>query len=198
MNRLSIAAALSLLCVSSIAAQSLWSPDKGRPLLIGDLVARHVGDPITINVTEVHTLRNLEWSDFRKEAELDAQLTNFNILPDAFNTLPGVTGETERIFRGQARYDKDGRLQARISALVIDVMPNGNLLIEGRRTVVMDRETKTIRVTGIVRPFDIGLDNVVLSSRIANASIAFEGVGMVSRNVNRGWLGDLLDYVWPF
>lgn len=191
---------LMLLAVLAVPAhaQSLWNLRQPPVSLISDTTARQVGDIITISIVESHVLRNNEKTEFEKESDLNAQLSNFNIFPRAFSTLPGVTGTAMREFESEAKYDKDGRLQTMMSALIIDVLPNGNMIVEGRRTVIMDKETKTMRITGIIRPYDVAPNNTIESSKIANASIAFEGHGAVSRNVNRGWLGEFLDYVWPF
>ena len=186
------------LIVAATPAQSLWSARRPSPSLISDTTARNTGDVLTIVISETQTIKNQEKTEFRKDASLDASLDTWTVFEDLFDTLPAVSGSSNRGMISDAKYDKQGVLQTRISVLVIDVMPNGNMLVEGRRRIVMDQETKTIRFTGIVRPYDVTSLNTVLSENVANASIAYEGQGPLTATTGRGWLSELLDFVWPF
>jgi flagellar L-ring protein precursor FlgH len=186
------------LIVAATPAQSLWSARRPSPSLISDTTARNTGDVLTVVISETQTIKNQEKTEFRKDASLDASLDTWTIFEDLFDTLPAVSGSSNRGMISDAKYDKQGVLQTRISVLVIDVMPNGNMLVEGRRRIVMDQETKTIRFTGIVRPYDVTSLNTVLSENVANASIAYEGQGPLTATTGRGWLSELLDFVWPF
>jgi flagellar L-ring protein FlgH len=179
-------------------AQSLWNPDRPSPPLCADTTARAVGDVLTIVISEKQTVKNKEDTELSKSTSLDAALTNFDILPNAFNPLPAVAGSSDKQFDGEAKYDKQGSFETRLSVLVIDVQPNGNLVVEGRRRIVVDREVKCIRVTGIVRPYDVTTANAIFSWQVANASVAYEGNGTLTRTTNRGFLGELLDFIWPF
>ena len=186
------------LIVAATPAQSLWSARRPSPSLISDTTARNTGDVLTIVISETQTIKNQEKTEFRKDARLDASLDTWTVFEDLFDTLPAVSGSSNRDMISDAKYDKQGVLQTRISVLVIDVMPNGNMLVEGRRRIVMDQETKTIRFTGIVRPYDVTSLNTVLSENVANASIAYEGQGPLTATTGRGWLSELLDFVWQF
>jgi flagellar L-ring protein FlgH len=190
----------SLLCLfaATLPAQSLWNPDRPSPSLFSDTTARASGDVLTIIISEKQTVKNKEDTEFSKSTSLEAALTNFDVLPNAFNPLPSVAGNSDRQFDGEAKYDKEGNFETRLSVLVIDVQPNGNLVVEGRRRIVIDREVKCIRVTGIVRPYDVTTANTIFSWQVANASVAYEGTGSLTRTTNRGFLGELLDFVWPF
>lgn len=193
------AAVLLVAALAALApAQSLWNTSTRAPSLTSDTIARGVGDVLTVVISERQAVKNKEQTELKREASIDAALQNFDVLENAFGTLPAVQGFADREFKTDGKYDKEGSFQTRLSVVVIDVQPNGNLVIEGRRNVVMDQETKTIRITGIVRPFDVSPSNSVLSENIANASIAYEGQGVLSRNSNRGWLSELMDFVWPF
>lgn len=191
-------AAVLLVLAPSLVAQSLWNPDRPLPSLFADTTARCAGDVLTIVISEKQTVKNKEDTELQKTTSLDAALTNFQVLPNAFNPLPSVAGNSDRQFDGEAKYDKEGNFETRLSVLVIDVQPNGNLVVEGRRRIVIDKEIKCIRVTGIVRPFDVTTANSIFSWQVANASVAYEGSGPLTRSTNRGFLGELLDLVWPF
>lgn len=186
----------ALLCCAS--AQSLWNAARPLPSLTSDTIARQVGDLLTVVISERQVIKNKEQTSLSKDGGLNATLSSFDVLPNAFNTLPGMTAEHGREFGASGQYDKEGTFQSRMSVVVIDVQPNGNLIVEGRREVVMDKETKTMRITGVIRPFDVSGFNTIMSENIANASIVYEGNGMLSRSTNKGWLSELVDYVWPF
>lgn len=188
-----------VLIVGIAPSQSLWNARRPSPSLISDTTARNTGDVLTIVISESQTIKNKEKTELNKEASIDAELTTWEVLRNLFDVpLPAVAGTNTRDMTGDAKYDKEGTLQTRISVLVIDVMPNGNMLVEGRRRIVMDQETKTIRFTGIVRPYDVSSMNTVRSESVANASIAYEGQGPLTTATTRGWLSELLDFVWPF
>jgi flagellar L-ring protein precursor FlgH len=192
-----ILAALLILSAGA-SGQSLGNADRPSPSLFSDTTARAVGDVLTIVISEKQTVKNKEDTELGKSTSLQATLSNFDILPNAFNPLPAVAGSSDKQFDGEAKYDKEGTFETRLSVLVIDVQPNGNLVIEGRRRIVVDREVKCIRVTGIVRPYDVTTANSIYSWQVANASVAYEGTGPLTRSTNHGFLGELLDLVWPF
>lgn len=189
-----------LLCVAApcAVAQSLWNPKLHARPITADSTARGVGDLLTIVIEENTSVANDEQTQLSKESSLSALISNFDLLPNLFNTLPKVEAEEKREFDGNAKYDKDQRLDTRMSVMVQDVMPNGVLMIEGTRRVIIDGETKIVRIQGLVRPQDVTRENTVSSTMVANASISYEGDGFMSKTTMKGWFSRLLDYVWPF
>ncbi len=81
---------------------------------------------------------------------------------------------------------------------MVDVLANGNLLIEGRRNVKVNNEDQIIVLEGTVRPKDISAENMVNSAQIADARITYSGKGIISDRQKPGWLMNIVDYVWPF
>ncbi len=193
-----IAASVLLGLAVNCPAQSLWDASLGLRPVFSDTSARGVGDILTIIIDEEATVANKEDSNFEKESSLEALLSNFEIFPNAFEPLPSVAGEQRKTFDGTAKYDKNNSFESTMSVVVIDTMPNGNMIVEGSRSLVMDGETKVIKMTGIVRSFDVSRTNSVRSSQVANARISYEGTGPLTRATNRGWFSNLLDIVWPF
>ena len=99
---------------------------------------------------------------------------------------------------GKGTSDRDGHIKAYISAVVQEVLPNGNLYINGRREIKVNHETQYITFSGIVRPADISQSNEVSSTYVANAKMTYSGVGVIADKQKPGWLGRIVDNVWPF
>ena len=122
--------------------------------------------------------------------------------PNMFSTLPTLQSGTEDVFHGSANYEKTGTFSARMTAVVVDKLPNGNLIVNGRREIRVDNEVKVIEFSGVVRRFDIASDNSVQSELVADARIAYSGTGPMTRATNRhglgGFLHDALAWLWPF
>ena len=181
---------------------SIYNPDHGPFVLVGNRTARRPGDLVTIVISENQDVRNEESSDLSTQKGLDYQLTAFDLKPNMFSTLPSVQSGTEDTFRGSANYEKTGTFSARMTAVVVDKLPNGNLVVNGRREIRVDNEVKVIEFSGVVRRFDIDTDNTVQSELVADARITYTGTGPMTRATNRhglgGFLHDALAWLWPF
>jgi flagellar L-ring protein precursor FlgH len=189
-----------LLCIASAHGQSLW---RDRASLIADPTARAVGDILTINISERQKVEQDDKTRTEKSSEFRADVNSFNIAPDAFNSpLPNwnITSRRKNDTTGQIQ--RNGTVTMTLSAVVIDVLPNGNMLIRGRRTINMDGERKTMELTGIVRRMDIESDNSITSACVADANISYVSEGTLSRQTTKGPVADALDFlfwlVWPF
>jgi len=200
--------ALCALCAFNVEASaqrrqgSIYNPDHGPFVLVGNRTARRPGDLVTIVISENQDVRNEESSDLSTQKGLDYQLTAFNLKPNMFSTLPSVQSGTEDTFRGSANYEKTGTFSARMTAVVVDKLPNGNLVVNGRREIRVDNEVKVIEFSGVVRRFDIETNNTVQSELVADARITYTGTGPMTRATNRhglgGFLHDALAWLWPF
>ena len=170
--------------------------------MIADKTARRPGDLVTVLIVESQNLKNEETTNLDKQTTLDYALDDFNVNPSAFNVLPSIGATSSDKFRGTANYEKKGSFSARITAIVMDVLPNGNLVIQGRREIKVDNEIKVIEFSGIVRSFDIQSDNTIESELVAKARVAYTGEGVLTNSTNRtgigGFLHDLISWIWPF
>ena len=81
---------------------------------------------------------------------------------------------------------------------MIQVLPNGNMVVRGSRDVRVNNETQHIRIQGVIRPEDISSNNVILSTYVAAATIELSGSGVISDKQRVGWGSKILDWVWPF
>jgi flagellar L-ring protein FlgH len=99
---------------------------------------------------------------------------------------------------GKGGTSRRGEVKATVPALVREVLPNGNLFVEGHRVILLNSEEYHFYISGVVRPIDIDQSNSVDSSKIADAEIEFTGRGSVSEKLEPGWLAKAIDWVWPF
>lgn len=197
---------LTLLCVSDVAAAqrrgSIYDPSRGPVSPIADKTAHRRGDLLTILIRENQDIQNEERSDLAKNSTLDYQLVDFAVKPDAFRTLPTVRTQKTDNFQGLANVEKSGVFEGRLTAMVVDVLANGNLIVEGRREIRIDEERKVLEFRGIVRRFDVTRMNTVESELVADAYVSYAGTGPISNTGRRrglaGWLYSAIDWLWPF
>lgn len=181
---------------------SIYDVDQGPVSLIGNKTARRMGDLVTVIISETQDLKNEENAALTKQSDLAHALLELDVLPNAFSTLPTYESTRSDNFQGVANYQKKGNFTARLSALVIDTLPNGNLVIQGRREIRIDQELKVIEFSGLVRRYDIMADNTIQSELVADARVSYTGEGPLTRSTNRiglsGWIHNALDWLWPF
>jgi flagellar L-ring protein precursor FlgH len=105
---------------------------------------------------------------------------------------------SDRNFEGDGQTGRKGELSGFIAVKVREKMPNGDLFLEGTKVVMINNEEYHLYISGLVRSADVGPDNSVPSSKVADAQIEFTGRGDVADTVDRGWLAKILDSINPF
>jgi flagellar L-ring protein precursor FlgH len=201
-----IARAVGLLAVlaAPAAAQNPYVRAGAQIGVVAYLRARNVGDILTIVVQEQQSVRNEDRVERRNDTSLAARLENYSLSDKTFqsNVLPRIDIRKEQDFNGEARQNSTSDVRASIAVIVVDVQPNGNLVVAGTRVVTVNDETRTLRVSGLVRQLDITANNTVGSAQVADARIAITGEGGSTRAVTRGPVGQLFDTLiwaaWPF
>ena len=103
-----------------------------------------------------------------------------------------------RGFTGAGTADQANSLTGEVSVTVAEVYPNGTMLVQGQKRVTLNRGDEYVQIKGLVRTADIDADNRVLSTRVADAKIAYTGKGDVARASRQGWLGRFFSVVSPF
>lgn len=205
-----------VLIVSSIfwggiraTAYSLWRGEKASETSIvrnGGAIEFKTHDLITILVEEKSstsndaTLKSDKTYDIKLQ-QLDDLITMLTDRKLGAEEVGGTEGTytAEKKTDQKASAGRDDEFQARITAEVMEVLPNGNLLLEARKKLTIYDEQQEITLTGTVRPEHVKTDYTVLSRYLANAAIEIKGEGPVARGGSkRGWLARLLDFVWPF
>jgi flagellar L-ring protein precursor FlgH len=184
-----------------VAVGSLW-PGDDHLSLYGDKKAMRVGDIITVRIVENAEASNTADTDLSRRSSIQAGLSTFfgkKKFLELFKLNQDLlASSSENSFNGAGSTTRSGQLTATMTAVVREVLPNGNLVVQGTREVMVNHEQQFITLTGIVRPLDIDRDNIVLSSQLADASITIGGLGVVADKQRSGWGTWIFDFSWPF
>lgn len=172
-------------------AGSLYRAGAGG--LFEDLRGRDVGDVVIVRIDEADAASRDASTSLNRQSKLQAS----SALPGGIPALD-LSAATQNGFQGEGKMERAGRLIATLPVRVTRVMPNGDLYLEGTKVILVNDEEHHLYVSGIVRPEDIGPDDVVLSSRIADAEIEYTGRGVVTDTQRQGWLNRLLNKLSPF
>ena len=168
--------------------------------LFEDYRARRVGDILTVKLEEQ--------TDAEKETETTVSKSNSNNIdnPTLFGTTPqfnlpsqlplanttdnnlafGIVSNSD--FTGAGDSDQNNKLSGNISVSVVEVLPNGNMVIRGERVITINQGNEYIRLSGMISPRDIEADNSISSIRIADAQISYVGDGPTNDANVMGWL----------
>lgn len=187
------------------ASGSIWSGENTNNLICSAKKARYIDDIVTIIISETAAGGNKASTNTSKDTSTSAGITSLFGIDNAIlannATMGGkisLGGASSSELKGSGDTSRNTSLVARISARVIRVLDNGNLLIEGRRQVTVNAEDQYIIISGIVRPDDIAAENTVASQYIADARIFYTGNGVINDKMRPGWLTRLVDWAWPF
>jgi flagellar L-ring protein FlgH len=187
---------------------ALWPGNTRGNFLFGDDKAAKIGDIITVTINENATSTQSATTNTAKDTSINMQAPNVLGLPSNLgiqNFLnmgtqfdPSVNASIANSMQGTGTVTRNGTLTATISAIITDIVPSGNLRIEGRRSVTVNNEEQIMILRGVVRPQDINFDNTISSTLIADAAISYTGEGVVADEQRKGWLARVFSKVWPF
>ena len=198
-------------------AQSIYREGAGAAMLYVDQRARAVNDIVTIVIVEQAASSLTANTKTEKETTRVAAITQFPTMFDAFAAVtfkPIVKGllgtykppsqaaeEDLRLsllskadHEGKGNIDRSQRVTGQIPARVVKVLENGNMVLEGRRSVV-NNETQVITLSGVIRPEDVTSNNTILSSQVSDAEIQMEGHGVLAEAQRPGILFRFLDWL---
>ena len=187
---------------AAYAANSLWR--NGSRAFFKDQRAHQVGDilTVTVNFTDKANIAN-ETQRSRTHKE-DSGVTDFLgsklLSGNAAKVLPGkvITADSTASSDGKGSVQRQENLQTSVAAVVTQVLPNGNLVVEGKQEIRVNFEVRELVVAGIVRPEDIQSDNTIDSSKIAQARIAYGGRGQLSDVQQARYGQQVFDVLLPF
>lgn len=168
--------------------------------LFEDLKARRVGDILTIRLAES--------TDASKSARTEIDKENITTIenPTIFGASPNfdvpgflpldptddlnfeTTLNSNNEFDGSGSASQNNALTGSITVTVVEVLPNGNMIIRGEKRVTLNNGPEYVQLSGIVRPVDVQADNTVLSTQVADATINYVGEGAIAESGLKGWL----------
>ncbi len=178
--------------------------------LYSDIRARRVGDVITVVLTERTNASKTASTSTKKDTSINLEApTLFGRtlrfdLPRPFSSAKkNATLETgvssANAFDGEGDAAQSNSLTGNITVTVSEVLPNGNLMVRGQKRLTINQGNEYVQFSGIVRPLDITSDNTVLSTKVADARIAYIGDGILADANTQGWLGRFFNSKWwPF
>jgi flagellar L-ring protein precursor FlgH len=187
---------------ASYNANSLWR--NGSRAFFKDQRAARIGDllTVTVNITDKANIAN-ETQRSRSNKE-DSGITDFigsqTLGAQGQKILPGriLTADSTTSSDGKGSVNRQEALQTNVAAVVTQVLPNGNLVVEGKQEIRVNFEIRELIVAGIVRPEDIQSDNTIDSSKIAQARIAYGGRGQITDVQQPRYGQQVMDVLLPF
>ena len=183
-----LAILVALTPFSSASANSLWSDGSS---LFSDRKASSIGDIVLVRVVESYSDVDQGRTTSDKETEEDFGTGN-----GILSFLRGFGINTSTSMEGNTRVERTKRTNMLVSCMVTDVMPNGNLVIHGERSMVNGAERTNVRYSGVVRPLDIGHNNTIDSTRVAQAEMIFNGKGVITRTQRPGLISQILQAIF--
>lgn len=162
---------------------------------------------IMILIDESSQATSKESLETKKDMQIDAALKKFPSLKDLIegelktgdrSVTAEVGASDKQKYKGEGTYQRNDRFTAKISASVIDVKPNGLLVIEARKSITTNGETKTIVLSGMCRREDVTNANTVLSSQLADLNIVQNTEGELRDSSDKGWITRVLEAVFSF
>ena len=180
---------------------SLWR--NGSRAFFKDQRAHQIGDILTVKVNFTDKAQIANETERGRNMKEDSGITNFFGRPKVPILNAPVptrifTGDSTSTYDGQGSVNRSEELQTNVAAVVTQVLPNGNLVLEGKQEVRVNFEVRELIVAGIVRPEDIESDNTIVSTKIAQARIAYGGRGQITDVQQPRYGQQILDVILPF
>ncbi|MDR1312421.1 MAG: flagellar basal body L-ring protein FlgH [Deltaproteobacteria bacterium] len=183
---------------------SIFSEDT-RPDFFADMKAMRVGDIITVNIVETSRASKQAATALNRNGRVNADFNTMLGLeePDppekkGFSLMRGIDSGMSTQFTGNGTTSRNETITAKVSARIVQVLPNQNLVVRGTQEILVNNEKQYITVQGVVRPADIANDNTVLSTYLADSRIEYTGKGDITNKQREGWLTRAIGAIWPF
>lgn len=180
---------------TSATTGSLWTPEGRFTNLASDFKAQRVNDLLTIHIVEATQAAGTGTVQSKRAFTGNSGISIFGSTSSRLTTLLAPTSSTD--LEGQAATASSSALSTSLTGRVVDVLPNGFLVVEAVRTISMNNQQQTVLVHGVVRPADIAPDNSVLSTQVGELEVDLLGKGIISDTTRpvTGWLRMLLKYL---
>ena len=172
---------------------------------VEDNRSRNLGDIVIVKIEERSDATGSASTATSTQSSVEAGIENlFGAVErwagsdDNINQAALIKAALKSSFKGDGSTDRNDKLEATIPCQVKKVLPNGDLFIEGGKTLQVNEEESHLYLSGVVRPHDITMDNTVSSNRVLDARVDFSGRGVISDKQGPGFLHRGMDAVWPF
>lgn len=175
---------------------AIYQGSFSRPLF-EDRKARYVGDTLTVKITEKTSASVKSNANTERSGSIDASIDGMAKLPGKSLLGMSMNGSNNNSFSGKGEGANNNVFTGTMTATVIDVLPNGNLLLSGEKQLAIGQQTEYIRVSGVVNPSFVDAANTVDSSKIADARIEYKSAGFMSEGQAMGWLARFFLSVMP-
>lgn len=166
--------------------------------LFEDRRARYVGDTMTIVIAETTSASTKSNTNVSKASSISASVPTVSGLPGKSFQGLGLSAETSNTLAGKGDAAANNVFTGNIAVTVIEVLPNGNLLVSGEKQVSIGHGTEYIRLSGVVNPYFISTANTISSANVADARIEYKESGAISEAQIMGWLARFFLSVLPF
>ncbi|NEX21068.1 flagellar basal body L-ring protein FlgH [Thiorhodococcus mannitoliphagus] len=170
--------------------------------LFEDYKARRVGDLVTVVLAENTNAKKSSSTSTAKDSGVEMDVGNVTVagrtLIDRDLTLFGASATGGRTFDGSGDSSQSNQLSGEITVTVAEVLPNGNLVIQGEKWLGINQGQEFVRIRGIIRPEDVSTSNSVQSTQVANAQLYYGGTGALADSNAQGWLSRFFNSpIWP-
>lgn len=168
-----------------------------RPLF-EDRRARNIGDTLTINLVERNAAQKNSNATANRSSSLSGGITSLSRVP--LSGLAGLNAEAgmDSGFSGQGGAAANNAFNGTITVTVIEVYPNGNLLVSGEKQLAINQGNEFIRFSGVINPDTVTAANTVQSTQVADARIEYKGSGFIDESQRMGWLQRFFVALLPF
>lgn len=186
-----------LLILSIIGASPLFG-QAFRPAvnysIFADHKARDVGDILTIFIVEFSEADNQNSTSMSKSDNISISADKGTGVLSFFPSM-GLGTSATNSFTGNGVTSRRGSLKGKMTATIIEILPNGNYQVEGKRIIELNQDKQEMTLSGIIRPRDVRSDNTVFSYHIANANIRYRGRGTINRATQVGLIRRILNWI---
>jgi flagellar L-ring protein precursor FlgH len=196
----------SVVSVAVAQNPSLWQRrDQNMENLFADVKARRPGDLLFVSINEQSDVDNRDQRLLNKQNSSSSDASGTYGVGGGLGTGVGnlnfdQESAANRSFNGNTQFRSERGFSDHFTVEVVDVLPNGNLLITGKRNVSLEGDSRVLVLTGMVRGPDVSPNNLISSRLVANLSIRYEADGQVGpeqKFINQGWLGKKFNRIWP-
>lgn len=182
---------------ASVGNGAIYQANAGRPLF-EDRRARYVGDTITVNITESTNASAKSNNKVDKSNNQQASVSALSGLPGKSLLGLNLGASSSTAFSGKGEAANNNVFTGNITVTVIDVMPNGNLLVSGEKQLAIGNEQEFVRISGVINPSFVDAFNTIASSKVADARIEYKSAGQISEGQIMGWMARFFLNVLPF